>query len=65
MDMCLKHVAYYNGESCECSPPRRPSIGCVNHLLRKGIMGIEITVKNTADGSTIKWKWIPRRLSAT
>ncbi|NLN72199.1 MAG: ThiF family adenylyltransferase [Thermoplasmatales archaeon] len=36
-DMCLKHVAYYNGESCEMfTAEASVDPECANHLLREG-----------------------------
>lgn len=36
-DMCLKHVMYYNGESCEMFTAEASlDPGCANHLLREG-----------------------------
>ncbi|MDD4245418.1 MAG: ThiF family adenylyltransferase [Candidatus Methanomethylophilaceae archaeon] len=38
MDMCLKHIAYYNGENCEMfTAEASVDPECVNHLLREGI----------------------------
>ena len=38
MDICLKHIAYYNGENCEMfTAEASVDPKCVNHLLREGI----------------------------
>ncbi|MDD4185185.1 MAG: ThiF family adenylyltransferase [Candidatus Methanomethylophilaceae archaeon] len=37
VDMCLKHIAYYNGENCEMfTAEASVDPECVNHLLREG-----------------------------